>query len=105
MITTALSIAAAAAALAAIAADWEERRHRSYFVLKPLTTLLLIGVAASLSLEGAYAQWVALALALSLLGDVFLMYEGDRAFVGGLASFFLAHLAFICAFASGLQAF
>jgi hypothetical protein len=52
MITTALAVAAAVSALLAIAADWEERRHRAFFVLKPLTTALIIGVAASLSVEG-----------------------------------------------------
>ncbi len=109
MITIALSVAAAASALAAIAADWEERRHRSFFVLKPLTTLLVIGVAASIAWTGPYAQWVLVALALSLCGDVFLMFgdgarASDRAFIAGLVSFLLAHVAFVVAFAQGLGA-
>ncbi|MGH8480936.1 MAG: lysoplasmalogenase [Nevskiaceae bacterium] len=109
MITIALTAAAAVSAAAAIAADWEERRHRAFFVLKPLTTLLIIAVAASLSREGPYAQAVLVALALSLCGDVFLMFgdgarADNRAFVAGLASFLLAHLAFVWAFAQGLRA-
>ena len=109
MITIALTAAAATSALAAIAADWEERRHRSFFVLKPLTTLLVIGIAASIAWEGAYAKGVLVALSLSLFGDVFLMFgdgarASDRAFVAGLASFLLAHLAFVWAFAQGLGA-
>ena len=109
MITIALTAAAAVSALAAIAADWEERRHRSFFVLKPLTTLLVIGIAASIAWTGPYAQWVLVALALSLAGDVFLMFgdgarASDRAFVAGLASFLLAHLAFVWAFAQGVRA-
>lgn len=109
MITIALTGAAALSAVAAIAADWEERRHRSFFLLKPLTTLLVIGIAASIAWSGPYAQAVLAALALSLLGDVFLMYgdgarASDRAFVAGLASFLLAHLAFVWAFAQGLRA-
>ena len=109
MITTALGAAAAASAALAIAADWEERRHRAFFVLKPLTTLLVIGVAASLSVEGPYAQAVLAALALSLCGDVFLMLgdgarASDRAFIAGLVSFLLAHLAFVWAFVQGLRA-
>ena len=109
MITIALGVAAGASAIAAIAADWEERRHRAFFVLKPLTTLLIIGIAASAgSLGSVYAQCVLAALVLSLFGDVFLMFgdgarASDRAFIAGLASFLLAHLAFVLAFAQGLR--
>ena len=109
MITIALTVAAAASGALAIAADWEERRHRAFFVLKPLTTLLIIAVAASLSLDGPYAQAVLVALALSLCGDVFLMFgdgarTSDRAFIAGLVSFLLAHVAFVYAFAQDLRA-
>lgn len=113
MITIALSVAAAASGALAIAADWEERRHRAFFVLKPLTTLLIIAVSASLvgaaSAATPYAQWILVALALSLCGDVFLMFgdgarTSDRAFVAGLVSFLLAHVAFVLAFAQGLRA-
>jgi uncharacterized membrane protein YhhN len=109
MITTALTVAAAVSGALAIAADWEERRQRAFFVLKPLTTLLIIAVAASLSVQGPYAQAVLVALALSLCGDVFLMYgdgarASDRAFIAGLVSFLLAHLAFVFAFAQGVRA-
>lgn len=109
MITIALSVAAAVSGVLAIAADWEERRHRAFFVLKPLTTLLIIGIAASISVEGPYAHAVLLALALSLCGDVFLMFgdgarASDRAFIAGLVSFLLAHVAFVFAFAINLRA-
>lgn len=105
----ALTVAAAVSGLLAIAADWEERRHRSFFVLKPLTTLLIIGIAATGPLDHDYTRYVLLALALSLLGDVFLMFgdgarTSDRAFIAGLASFLLAHIAFVIAFVQGLQA-
>lgn len=105
----ALTVAAAVSGLLAIAADWEERRHRSFFVLKPLTTLLIIGIAATGPLDHDYTRYVLLALALSLLGDVFLMFgdgarTSDRAFIAGLASFLLAHIAFVVAFVQGLQA-
>lgn len=114
MITIALGVAAAVSGALAIAADWEERRHRAFFALKPLTTLLIIAVAASLAgasaaAPGSYAQWILVALALSLCGDVFLMFgdgarTSDRAFVAGLVSFLLAHVAFVLAFAQGLRA-
>lgn len=105
----ALTFAAAVSGLLAIAADWEERRHRSFFVLKPLTTLLIIGIAATAPLENDYTLYVLLALVLSLFGDVFLMFgdgarTSDRAFIAGLGSFLLAHIAFVVAFVQGLQA-
>lgn len=40
-----------------------------------------------------------LALVLSALGDAFLSREGDAAFLGGLASFLAAHVAYIVLFA------
>jgi uncharacterized membrane protein YhhN len=95
----ALSCAAAVSAALAIAADWDERRHKSFYLLKPLTTLLIAGAAASASPAfPAYQQWVLLALTLSLSGDVCLMFKGSRWFMAGLASFLLAHLAFVAAF-------
>ncbi|MGH8442357.1 MAG: lysoplasmalogenase [Nevskiaceae bacterium] len=103
MITIALSFAAAAGAAAAIVADSGERRHPAYYALKPLTTLLIIGIATTGPLEGAYTQWVLVALVFSLAGDVFLMFDSERAFVGGLAGFFVAHLAFVSAFMQGVH--
>jgi alkenylglycerophosphocholine/alkenylglycerophosphoethanolamine hydrolase len=109
MITIALGAAAALSAAAAIAADWEERRHRAFFALKPLTTLLIIGVAASAApLGNPYTQCVLVALVLSLFGDVFLMFgdgarSSDRAFIAGLVSFLLAHIAFVGAFVQDLR--
>jgi alkenylglycerophosphocholine hydrolase len=109
MITTALSVAAALSAALAIVADWKERRHQAFFALKPLTTLLIIAVAASISIETPYARWVLVALAFSLCGDVFLMFgdgarASDRAFIAGLVSFLLAHVAFVAAFVQGVGA-
>ena len=104
----ALSVAAALSAALAIAADWEERRHRAFFALKPLTTLLIIGIAATGPLGSVYTQCVLVALALSLCGDVFLMFgdgarTSDRAFIAGLVSFLLAHVAFVAAFVQDLR--
>jgi uncharacterized membrane protein YhhN len=98
----ALTAAAALCACAAIAADWEERRHRSFYALKPLTTLLILGVAAWPAGASAYQLWILAALTLSLAGDVCLMFEGNRGFVAGLSSFLLAHVAFVAAFLQGV---
>jgi uncharacterized membrane protein YhhN len=65
------------------------------YVCKPLTLALMI--ASALALDPTYGTvraWFVAALVLSLLGDVFLMLPSD-AFVPGLASFLLAHVAYI----------
>lgn len=49
-------------------------------------------------IEGGPPLLVA-ALVLSAAGDAFLAHDGDRAFMGGLASFLLAHLAYLTLFA------
>ena len=85
----------------AIAADWNERRRPSFYLLKPLTTLLIIGIAAAAPAGNARALML-LALALSLIGDICLMFDGQRWFMGGLGSFLLAHLAFIPALLHGV---
>jgi uncharacterized membrane protein YhhN len=106
MITTTAAFfgAAAISAVLAIAADWEEKRHRAFYLLKPLTTALILGAALSLEpASGAdYRRIVAVALGLSLLGDICLMFEGDAWFAGGLGSFLLAHVGFIWAFLKGV---
>jgi uncharacterized membrane protein YhhN len=65
------------------------------YVCKPGTLAALVGVALALDpADGDVRAWFVLALALSLAGDVFLMLPHDL-FVAGLASFLLAHLAYV----------
>lgn len=105
------AIAAAVSALLAIAAEGGARRHRAFYVLKPLTTLLILGMAASAPHPSAapvanvYRELIVGALLLSTIGDICLMFAGDRWFIGGLSSFLLAHLLFVGAFVQGLPAF
>ena len=100
--TECLAGAAALSAAAAIACDWRERR-RAFYLLKPLTTALVIALAImSASRLSLYAQLVIAALVLCMLGDVALMWDSDRAFIAGLSSFLLAHLLFAAAFGHGL---
>lgn len=83
-----------------IHAEYARARQRVY-ILKPLTTALII-VFALLSgpaVSDPYKSLIVLGLCLSLAGDVFLMLPDDR-FVAGLASFLAAHLAYIAAFVS-----
>lgn len=99
----ALTGAAAGTALLAIAADWNERRRRSFYLLKPLTTALIAALAAAGTGDAPqYQQWIVAALLLSLIGDVCLMFSGDRWFLAGLSAFLLAHLAFAGAFLQGV---
>lgn len=90
----------ALAAAAALANWWSRLRddRRVEYVSKPAVLVLLLGVALALDpASGAQRAWFCVALVLSLAGDVFLMLPRDR-FVPGLASFLLAHLAYVAGF-------
>jgi alkenylglycerophosphocholine/alkenylglycerophosphoethanolamine hydrolase len=74
-----------------------ERRVRWLeVVFKPVTTLLLfavIGVPTT-----TFARLVTAGVALSLVGDVALLWDTDKAFMVGLGAFLLAHIAYVIAF-------
>lgn len=103
---TALAAATAVSALAAIAAEWggQEHRHRSFYLLKPLTTLLVIALAlaATTHTTESYRHWIVAALVFCLAGDICLMFSGDRWFLGGLSNFLVGHLLFIAALVQGV---
>ncbi len=91
------AIIGAASAVAAIAAD-HAKKWRLIYILRPLTMVLIIAVAAlGNASPPAYKLRIVAGLALSLAGDVFMMLREKR-FVEGLVSFFLAHLFYISAF-------
>lgn len=71
------------------------------YLLKPLTTLLVLGIALSVSapVSDLYRWLVAAGLLFSLAGDVFLMLPQDL-FVWGLVGFLIAHLLYITAYCS-----
>jgi uncharacterized membrane protein YhhN len=75
---------------------------RLHYVLKPLTTLLIAGIAFAIPvpISDTYRWLVILGLVLSLAGDVFLMLPDDLYFIFGLASFLVAHLFYIGAYRS-----
>ena len=100
MTTAVLSILALAAALLAVRAEYRGPRPLVY-VCKPLTVVLIILVAlqAKNATPDAYKILIVVGLLFSLAGDVFLMLPRDR-FVAGLASFLVAHLCYVAAFAS-----
>jgi uncharacterized membrane protein YhhN len=73
-------------------------RHVRWLVLvfKPLTTLLFFAIVGSP--ETTFARWITAGIALSVIGDVALLGESDRAFIIGLAAFLLAHVAYVIGF-------
>lgn len=95
---TFLIAAAILCGLATIAADWQRRRP-VFYLLKPLTTLLIMALAwTALAAVPDYRFWIVLALVFCLVGDIALMSNQRMAFVAGLGSFLLGHLLFIAAF-------
>src|SRR3954452_1342301 len=99
-VTAGATLAVAIAAALAIA-DWQAvvRRDRALeYICKPGVMVALIAAAVTLHPHvEARRWWVVAALALSLVGDVFLMLPKDR-FIFGLVAFFLAHVAYVIAF-------
>lgn len=100
---TAFLVAAAVSALLAIACEERDGgRHRAFYFLKPLTTLLiLIAAATAPGADTGYRSWICLALLLSMCGDIALMFAGNAAFMAGLGSFLVAHGVFVWAFLAG----
>jgi alkenylglycerophosphocholine/alkenylglycerophosphoethanolamine hydrolase len=93
-------------ALIVAAVDWHavangETRWRPVTKTVPMVLLIaaaLVEVGSDSERHSAAVAWLAVAAAvLSLLGDILLLPQVD-AFVGGLASFLLAHIAYIAAF-------
>lgn len=84
-------------------AEYRGPRRRVY-ILKPLTTalILLTALATSDPQSGIYRGAIAIGLLFSLAGDVFLMLPEDR-FVAGLVSFAVAHIAYILAFTGDVR--
>jgi len=99
IITVLVFLILVSAALTIYAEMATPARRGLVYVFKPLTTTLIILLAASLPADpaGRYRLAILLGLGLSLLGDVFLMLPGDR-FVAGLGAFLMAHLAYLAAF-------
>ncbi len=63
--------------------------------LRTLVKTLSIGSLSLLSYRVGGPYLLTLALALSAIGDAFLANEGEKNFLGGLAAFFLAHIAYV----------
>lgn len=95
--------------LAVAALDWVAVHlgsKRLEYLAKPGCMVFLIGAALAMDpADGAARVALVVALVLSMVGDVFLMLpgreqgsDGPNLFVAGLASFLLAHVAYVVAF-------
>ena len=62
------------------------------------STGFLVVAILSGALRSTYGRVLLAGLVLSFLGDAFLIGESQHAFLGGLAAFLLAHLAYVAAF-------
>jgi len=90
--------------LSAALAIWSDSkgRRRLFRIAKPLTTVLIIAVAAiaAAPVPAAYKILVTAGLFFSLLGDVALMFR-EKWFTAGLVAFLTAHVFYILAFKPG----
>ncbi|KAJ3149204.1 hypothetical protein HDU89_003920 [Geranomyces variabilis] len=98
-----LLLVAALTGSAAIACELKAarsgRRPALFHILKPATTIL---IALSLFAHpDPPARLLVAAYLFALVGDIALMFDGDGAFLTGLGSFFIAHVAFVAVFAAG----
>ena len=92
-------------ACGAIACEGEHRR-KAFYLLKPLTTMLIIVLLWTLrGAESSDQKYLCTAMLGCLVGDLALMGRSERAFTIGLAAFLIAHLIFIAAFARGITTF
>jgi uncharacterized membrane protein YhhN len=87
--------------ITAVLAVWSEAkgRKRVHHVAKPLTTTLIIAVAAlaAAPVPAVYKTLVLAGLLCSLLGDIALMFP-EKWFTAGLVAFLSAHVFYILAF-------
>lgn len=84
-----------------VRAEFRGDKQQTY-LLKPLSTVLVIAVALlsflAPSAQLTFTLWVTLGLVLSLGGDVALMFDSARAFMTGLVLFLLAHIVYAIGF-------
>lgn len=71
------------------------------FISKPVPVIAML-IWLRRAPAGAYRRWIAIGLALSLLGDMLLAWPADL-FVFGLGAFLLAHLAYLRAYLLGTR--
>ena len=98
------SLACAIAVVMLVVAERDrDRAVRGRFLWKPIASgafliVPLVGGALGADAEDAtVARWVIAGLCLGALGDLALMFETKRGFLGGLVAFLLGHVAYVVA--------
>ena len=101
-----LGTAAAAAVLTILVYGGSESVRPLAYATKPAATSLLFALALFTRepITARYRALVSAGLACSLAGDVLLMFDG-RFFLAGLATFLVAHLAYLAAFTGPARPF
>jgi uncharacterized membrane protein YhhN len=84
-----------------IRAEYAEQRAQVYLFKPAVVSLLLLMVLLAPGITTRYHAAIAIGLACSIAGDVFLMLPGDQ-FLRGVAAFLFAHCAYFVAFTAGL---
>lgn len=87
-----LVLSVAAAILYGFVLTREENLRRT------IVKTMAVGLLAMLTVHLGGPVLLIAALGLSALGDAFLAHEGERAFMGGLSSFLLAHICYVVLF-------
>jgi uncharacterized membrane protein YhhN len=91
-------IAVTVAAVAGLLVAERRESQAGKWVCKPLASAGFVGAAFAAGVHDRFAAAVAVALLLSLAGDVLLIARSSAAFRAGLFSFLLGHVAFGAAF-------
>jgi len=96
------TLASVACAILVVLLVLAERKDdvRGRFRWKPMASaaFLLVPLAGGGLTDGVdqrLAMWIIVGLALGAVGDVALMFESERGFLGGLVAFLLGHLAYV----------
>ncbi|GGR62605.1 putative membrane protein YhhN [Nocardioides luteus] len=103
-LTVLVAVLTAADAVADWACVWFGRR-RIHYLTKPLVMVGLIALTLLVGDGERAAWWLVVALFFGMLGDISMIGSSPRRFLGGVALFFVGHLAYAATFlALGLDA-
>jgi len=90
-------IAVAVGAVGVLLVGEAKGRRPLVLAAKPLASACFVAVGwVSLRDSDPYGAWIVLGLALSMVGDILLMFR--RAFLAGIGVFLAAHVAYLAAF-------
>lgn len=99
MTSTREALAVATLIMVAALVASERYEPNGVYITKPLASLGFLGVGlASGATSSAYGRVILAGLVLGAIGDVLLIPRSNKAFLGGLVSFLLGHVAYVIAF-------